>query len=193
MPSTVSRRARIEALLQQALNPETLQVADDSAAHAGHGAIVLTKVAIWSEGLEKVLGVPRSFAQTRPETLQALLRAMMTAADWCRAPAHREELIDILSRANRLNLPARDIGAALHGEIPMADGSSVAIDPFGDESALRPDVGAAGWFYDQMVLWGQTGATSEGRAAAEAAYRPDLLPGGTSPPACAPGGFFDHP
>lgn len=37
MPSTVSRRARIEALLQQALNPETLQVADDSAAHAGHG------------------------------------------------------------------------------------------------------------------------------------------------------------
>ncbi|MCE1161786.1 MAG: BolA family transcriptional regulator [Thiomonas sp.] len=37
MPSTMSRRARIEALLQQALNPETLQVADDSAAHAGHG------------------------------------------------------------------------------------------------------------------------------------------------------------
>lgn len=37
MPSTVSRRARIEALLQQVLNPETLQVADDSAAHAGHG------------------------------------------------------------------------------------------------------------------------------------------------------------
>lgn len=37
MPSTMSRRARIEALLQQALNPESLQVADDSAAHAGHG------------------------------------------------------------------------------------------------------------------------------------------------------------
>ena len=37
MPSTMSRRARIEALLQQALNPETLQVADVSAAHAGHG------------------------------------------------------------------------------------------------------------------------------------------------------------
>ena len=32
-----SRRDRIEALLQQALNPETLQVTDDSAAHAGHG------------------------------------------------------------------------------------------------------------------------------------------------------------
>ena len=37
MRAEQSRRARIEALLQQALNPETLRVTDDSAAHAGHG------------------------------------------------------------------------------------------------------------------------------------------------------------
>ena len=37
MPVSMSRLARIEMLLQQALEPETLQVTDDSAAHAGHG------------------------------------------------------------------------------------------------------------------------------------------------------------
>ena len=37
MSGPISRRDRIETLLQQALKPETLQVTDDSAAHAGHG------------------------------------------------------------------------------------------------------------------------------------------------------------
>ncbi|CQR33020.1 conserved hypothetical protein [Thiomonas arsenitoxydans] len=37
MSGPISRRDRIEALLQQAFKPETLQVTDDSAAHAGHG------------------------------------------------------------------------------------------------------------------------------------------------------------
>lgn len=32
-----SRAARIQALLQKALQPDALQVFDDSAAHAGHG------------------------------------------------------------------------------------------------------------------------------------------------------------
>ena len=37
MSAPISRRDHIENLLQQAFNPETLQVTDDSAAHAGHG------------------------------------------------------------------------------------------------------------------------------------------------------------
>ena len=37
MSGPISRRDRIEALVQQALKPETLQVTDDSAAHAGPG------------------------------------------------------------------------------------------------------------------------------------------------------------
>lgn len=161
------------------------------AAHEGHGAIVLTKVAIWSEGPEKVLGMPRAFVENQPEAVQALLRAMIAAANWCRATANRVELVDILSRANRLNLPARDIGGALTDALPMADGALAAIDPFGSEAALRPDIGAAGWFFDQMVRWGQAKDTPANRAAALAAYRPDLLSGAPVAPIRNPRGFFD--
>lgn len=162
------------------------------AAHEGNGAILLTKAAIWSQGPEKVLGVARAFAQAQPEVVQALVRAMIAAADWCRQGAHRDELIDILSRANRLSLPARDIAAALKTGLPMADGARVTLDPFGPPAALRPDVGAARWFFDQMVRWGQAKDSPENHAAAEAAYRPDLLPGMAREAPRAPGGFFDN-
>lgn len=163
------------------------------AAHQGVGAVVLTKVAIWREGPEKVLGFPRAFCEAKPEVVQATLRAMKAAAAWCRAPEHREELIDILSRANRLNLPARDIGAMLTGHLPMADGSERAIDLFGDDSALRPDLGAANWFFDQMVRWGQAVDSPENRAAAIGAYRPELLTGEAKPELRPTAGFFDQP
>lgn len=162
------------------------------AAHQGAGAVVLTKVAIWRGGPEKVLGFRRAFAQAKPEVVQAALRAMKAAAQWCRQLEHREELIDILSRANRLNVPARDIGAALTGQVPLADGTGIAIDPFGDEDALRPDSGAALWFFEQMVRWGQVADTPENRAAAASAYRPDLLPEAGADPPQRPHGFFDH-
>lgn len=162
------------------------------AAHLGGGAIVLTKAAIWHGGPEKVLGFRRAFAHAKPEVLQAALRAMQAAAHWCRQSEHREELIDILSRANRLNVSARDIGAALTGAMPLADGTHVSIDPFGDEAALRPDAGAAAWFFEQMVRWGQVEDTPANRTAAIGAFRPDLLTGGDAGPLQTPSGFFDR-
>ncbi|MCA0405947.1 MAG: ABC transporter substrate-binding protein [Proteobacteria bacterium] len=162
------------------------------AAHQGAGAIVLTKVAIWRGGPEKVLGFRRAFAEAKPQVLQAALRAMKAAAQWCRQPEHHEELIDILSRANRLNISAKDIGAALTGTMPLADGRQIAIDPFGDEAALRPDIGAADWFFAQMVRWGQVTDTADNCAAATSAFRPDLLPGAIAAEAATASGFFDQ-
>jgi ABC-type nitrate/sulfonate/bicarbonate transport system substrate-binding protein len=162
------------------------------AAHLDLGRIVLTKVAIWQEGPEKVLGFRRDYAESNPEIVQSLLKAMLAAADWCRQTAHHGELIDILSRANRLNLPAQDIGAVLRAGLPLADGTSCGLDPFGGDAALRPDKGAAGWFFDEMVRWGQAVDSPDNRAKALAAYRPDLLPGGGHDAAQTPGGFFDR-
>ena len=163
------------------------------AAHQGHGHIVLTKIAIWREGPEKVLGFRRDFAEQNAGIVQSLLGAMLEAAVWCRQAAHRPELIDILCRANRLNLPAEDIGAALDIGLTMADGSRVGLDPFGSEAAMRADEGAAGWFFDEMVRWGQTEDTAENRARALAAYPQDLLPGRDADVTRDPGGFFDKP
>ena len=75
----------------------------------------------------------------------------------------------------------------------MADGSCVALDPYGSEAALRPDKGAAGWFFDEMVRWGQTEDSAENRARALAAYQQDLLPGQETEVTRGPGGFFDKP
>jgi two-component system, oxyanion-binding sensor len=163
------------------------------AAHEGHGCIVLTKMAIWRGGPEKVLGFKRDFVDAQPGVVEALLKAMLDAADWCRKPENRAELVDILSRANRLNLPTRDIGAALEGRLPLPDGRLIALDPFGTPAMLRPDREAARWFLTQMARWGQTRLDSASEALALASYRPELLPLKAEAAGEATlGGFFDH-
>ncbi len=161
------------------------------AAHLGTGAIVLTKAAIWNGGPEKVLGFPRAFVEARPEAVAAMVRAMMAAAAWCRSPANREELIAILGRGDRLNLPARDIGATLGAGLPLADGSELALDPFGDAAALRPDLAAAHWFFDQMVRWGQSADSPAQRQKGVAAYQTGQFPA-LEGPLAPPSGFFDR-
>ena len=175
---------------------------NSNAARRFGGRIILTKSAIWKSGPEKVLGLRADWADAHPETVAALLRAMLDAARWCADPANTAELAGILARQNRLNLPVEDIIAPLNGTMQLADGARHGMQEFmvfGGGIANRPSRAAALWFFSQMARWGQTQFSPEAAARAAASFRPDVFlaisgPTGTSglPEPIQPiGGFFD--
>ena len=56
------------------------------AAQRGKGIIITSVSAIWRSSPEKVLGVEASFAESDPETVDAMVRALYAAARWCAEP-----------------------------------------------------------------------------------------------------------
>jgi ABC-type nitrate/sulfonate/bicarbonate transport system substrate-binding protein len=63
----------------------------------GNGEIMTYASEIWRVGPDKVLGLTAEWAERHPETLQAVLRALLRAAVWCDEPRNRAELGAILA------------------------------------------------------------------------------------------------
>src|SRR5207302_838927 len=72
----------------------------------GIGRIALTGPDIWKGMPEKVLGTTEAFAEKNPETLKALIKALLEAAQWLDDPANRAEAARVLSQPRYLNMPA---------------------------------------------------------------------------------------
>lgn len=147
------------------------------AAQAGQGVIIASKSSIWRSSPEKVLGVEASFAQHDPETLDALVRAVYKAAAWCGDAANRNELADILSRPDYIDVPAEVILPALSGSIILGNGQIVNDPDFFipyARAATFPWKSHAAWFYSQMVREHQTRWSAEDAASASDVYRPDI-------------------
>jgi ABC-type nitrate/sulfonate/bicarbonate transport system substrate-binding protein len=136
------------------------------AAALGFGEILVYASEIWGAGPDKVLGVAERWATANPETLQALLRALIRAAQWADARENREELAGLLARPEYVGLPKEVVEPLL---------------PNGPESVVYHR-GAAGfpwrshaaWFLSQMLRWGQMGPEVDLAAAVREVYRPDL-------------------
>ena len=84
---------------------------------AGSGHIATVKAAIWRSSPEKVLGVQAAWAETHPEALAALLRALYRAAVWCADAANRDDLASMLSQPAYLARPKEWMLPALSGRI----------------------------------------------------------------------------
>lgn len=148
-----------------------------AAAARGLGRIATVKAAIWRSSPEKVLGVTASWAEENPEALAALLRSLYRAARWCGDAANHEELVQLLSRPDRVGCPVEWLRPALSGRIEAGDGTTVhAADFFVPHAraATFPWTSHALWFYSQMARWGQVEAKAGHAAIARGTYRPDL-------------------
>jgi NitT/TauT family transport system ATP-binding protein len=145
---------------------------------AGLGRIVVPKAWLWRKSPEKVLGVRTDWAEANPGTLDALIRALVRAAEWADRPENREELAELLARPDYLDVPAALIAQILSGEVPFAlDGPARAIDGhivFHRGGANFPWRSHAQWIYTQMVRWGQVEASPEAADAAAASYQPEI-------------------
>ncbi|WP_076859696.1 CmpA/NrtA family ABC transporter substrate-binding protein [Bradyrhizobium mercantei] len=128
--------------------------------------------------VEKVLAVRQSWSEKHPQTVAALVRAHLRAAEFIEQPENRGEVARILSSPERLGVDASVIQRTLDGRLKISsDGTMRESDRYllvGREAAARPDPGQAAWLYAQMVRWGQTPYRPEALKAAMAVFRPDL-------------------
>ena len=143
----------------------------------GVGRIATVKAAIWKSSPEKVLGVAASWAETNPDALAALLRALYRSAKWCGTLANRGELARLLADPRYVGCPADWLQPALDGAIRTGGTDVVEVADFfvpHDKAATFPWKSHALWFYSQMVRWRQVAATAANEAIARETYRPDL-------------------
>lgn len=131
----------------------------------GIGRIALTGPDIWRGMPEKVLGTTEAWAERNPQTLKALIKALIEASLWLDDPANRPEAARILSSPRHLNMPADVMARTL--EQP-------GFHVFQKDAANFPWRSHADWFLKQMVRWGQAPADIDITAVADRVYRADL-------------------
>jgi nitrate/nitrite transport system substrate-binding protein len=131
----------------------------------GIGRIAITGPDIWKGMPEKVLGTTESWAANNPNTLKALIKALIEACLWLDEPANRAEAARILSSPRYLNMPADVMSRTL--DLPD-------FHVFQRNAANFPWRSHADWFLAQMVRWKQAPADTDIKAVADRVYRTDI-------------------
>ncbi len=131
----------------------------------GIGRIALTGPDIWKGMPEKVLGTTEAFAAKNPNTVKALIKALLEACMWLDEPGNRGEAARVLSIPRFLNTPAEVMARTL--EMP-------GFHVFHRDHANFPWRSHADWFLKQMVRWGQASPGIDIAATADRVYRTDI-------------------
>ena len=131
----------------------------------GIGRVALSGLDIWKGMPEKVLGTTEAWAEKNPETLKALIKALLEACQWLDEPENRAEAARLLASPRYLNTPAEVIARTL--DLPD-------FHLFHRDHANFPWRSHADWFLKQMVRWGQTALSEAALRTAMAVFRPDL-------------------
>ena len=143
----------------------------------GTGHIATVKAAIWQTSPEKVLGVEARWASHNMPAVEALVRAVARAAEWCGNPENHQELAAIMSAPDYLGLDASLPMPALTGRINTGGGQVVDVAdfliPFA-KAATFPWQSHGLWFYSQMVRWGHSAGSAENQKRAQETFRPDI-------------------
>ena len=90
------------------------------AVQQGVGCIAISSYEIWNNGPGKVLGVTRQWAEQYPQTHQALIAALLEAAQWLDQPHGRSQVAFWLSQPEYLNVPLEQIRGPLLGQCQYA-------------------------------------------------------------------------
>ena len=146
------------------------------------GVPVITDEEIWHLNPEKVLGLREDFAEKYPETMKALLRAIIKAQQWLDADngKNRPEAVKILSQPNYVGADEKVIAASMTGNFTFAQGDTRPAPDFNiffNHHAGYPYYSDAIWYLTQMRRWGQIGEKKPDQwyfDTAQSVYRPDL-------------------
>lgn len=148
------------------------------AVQSGLGRTLATSYGIWNNHPEKVFGVAGSWAAANPNTHQAVLMALMEAAEWIDRDENRSEVCQILSQGRYVNVPADILEMSMTGTFRFAQGEAPLQRPdfnvFQRYCANYPWRSHALWFLTQMVRWGQIAEPINLKTIAEQVYRPEI-------------------
>ncbi|MDT8386588.1 MAG: CmpA/NrtA family ABC transporter substrate-binding protein [Thiogranum sp.] len=150
-------------------------------AHAvrqGAGHTLITSYDVWNNHPEKVFGVTRDWADQHPDSLQALLMALLEACAWLDTEDHRREVCTLLSQPGYVDCPEQELRMSMTGTFQFnpdgAPESRPDFNVFHRYAANYPWRSHALWTLSQMLRWGHIGQTLDLEAIATQVYRPDL-------------------
>jgi len=148
------------------------------AVEEGIGRVLISSGEIWNNHPEKVFGVTRAWADAHPNTHQAILTALLQAAQWLDQPGNRPEAVEILAAPGYVDAPASALAAGLLGRFAYGLGEPPKILPdfhvFHRYAANFPWLSHAEWILTQMRRWGQLRGSLDLKLAAASVYRPDI-------------------
>ncbi|WP_372884747.1 ABC transporter substrate-binding protein [Shimia sp.] len=140
------------------------------------GALLLPGNAIWSFAPEKVLATRSNWAESEPELLARLMRAVWRAGRWLGDAKARATASDLLSRKAYLDVPAELIERALLGHLTASGQGELRVVErfleFHDGAANFPWRSQARWIARQ--LQGLYGGGDHDRDAVAGVFRADL-------------------
>ena len=102
---------------------------------------------------EKVLMVRRDFAQHRAAEHEALIAALLDAAEYCDDPANREQVIEVLARREFLDRAPSALRPGLSGEFDFGHGQTRTVRDFiviHRDHANEPSADKAAWVVHQL-------------------------------------------
>ncbi len=143
----------------------------------GDGVLLLPTSAIRGSAIEKVLAVREGWGDENPATARKLLRAIWRASRWLDEPGKRGTAAEILSRPERLDVPAALLERGLTGTFMVSPRGEIRQSPrfmtFHDGAAGFPWRSQAAWI--AMRIAKRLGLDQgEAMAAAKAIYRTDI-------------------
>lgn len=93
---------------------------NQQAVSRGIGHVAVTSYDLWNNGPEKVLGVTQAWAEANPKTHQALLCALLEAAQWLDNAHNRLRIAELLARPEYLDVPLSLVQPPLLGRYRYA-------------------------------------------------------------------------
>ena len=142
------------------------------------GRIVAHSTAIWSDHPEKVFAVTAAWAEARPNTLRAVVAAIVEAARWMDEPANRPEAARLMAQRGYIDAPVEVIAACMSGRPQFDPDQAAQAHPdyivFHRHAANFPWRSHAEWTLSQMQRWGQIPVGIDLRSLADRVYRPDI-------------------
>lgn len=131
---------------------------------------------MWKDHPIKSLGMLEAWADAKPKTARAIVRAIAEAAAWCDEPANHPELAKMLSTPSYMNSPAETILQPLLGEFEWGDGRKLTdkAQAIAYNRDNHPQAREIKWFAAQFRRWGMTEGEPDYAALAKKVGRLDI-------------------
>jgi nitrate/nitrite transport system substrate-binding protein len=154
---------------------------NQQAVASGIGIPVAVDSYIWKDNPEKVLGVTRAWADANPNTLVAVVKALIRAGHWLDASMdNRKKAVEMLAHQSYIGANPQVLAASMLGTFEFEKGD---IRPLPDynifyaKHATYPLRSHCVWYLTQMRRWGQIPENKPDSWYAEQSariYRPDI-------------------
>jgi nitrate/nitrite transport system substrate-binding protein len=144
----------------------------------GIGFTASTSQQIWKDHPEKVLAFTEEFAARNPNTVKAVMRAVLEASQWADRLENRPRMVDVIAQPQYINTAREVILGRLLGDYDYGDGRRERdrlYMTFFDRQTNFPMKSHGVWWLSQFRRWGFVKEAPDYKRIVDRVHRPDLF------------------